>query len=257
MAHILTTSEELIGTITLDHQPKRNALSHALVEEVLAALRDFRETKVRVVILRAQPGCTVWSAGHDVDELPVSRRDPLGWDDPLRQLVREIETYPGPVIAMIDGGVWGGACEIVLACDLIVASLAASFGLPEVKRCLLAGGGGLHRLPRAIPRHIALELALTGEPVDASRAHTLGLLSRLVPQGAAVDAAVELAELINGNAPLAVRATRRLMLASHLATDAEAIDLVNDAYPELAKADDFDEGPRAFLEKRPPVWKGR
>ena len=111
MTYTLSQVTESIGTITLDHERRRNALSHALVEEVIAALRSFQKAKVRVVILRAKPGAKVFSAGHDIDELPESRRDPLGWDDPLRQLVREIENYPGPVIAMIEGGVWGGATE--------------------------------------------------------------------------------------------------------------------------------------------------
>src|SRR3954454_5718309 len=130
-----TTSEvtEFIGSITLDHEHRRNALSHALVEEVIAALRSFSESNVRVVILRAKPGAKVFSAGHDIDELPESRRDPLGWDDTLRQLVREIENFPGPVMAMVEGGVWGGATETVFACDLIVAAETATFAVTPAK----------------------------------------------------------------------------------------------------------------------------
>ena len=105
MPYILSEVAEAVGTITLDHERRRNALSHALVEEVIATLHSFQEANVRVVILRAKPGAKVFSAGHDIDELPASRRDPLGWDDPLRQLVREIENFPGPVIAMIEGSV--------------------------------------------------------------------------------------------------------------------------------------------------------
>ena len=133
MAYILTEVAESVGTITLDHERRRNALSLPLVEEVITALHSFRDAKVRVVILRAKPGVTVFSAGHDIDELPESRRDPLGWDDPLRQLVREIENYPGPVIAMIDGSVWGGATETVLACDVIVAAETATFAVTPAK----------------------------------------------------------------------------------------------------------------------------
>ena len=109
MAHILAELAGAVGTITLDHERRRNALSHALVEEVIAALQRFRGAKARVVILRARPGAKVFSAGHDIDELPEARRDPLGWDDPLRRLVREIEGFPGPAIAMVEGSVWGGA----------------------------------------------------------------------------------------------------------------------------------------------------
>src|SRR3954462_11722879 len=155
-----TTSEvtEFIGTITLDHERRRNALSHALVEEVITALNAFREESVRVVILRAKPGAKVFSAGHDVDELPESRRDPLGWDDPLRQLVREIENYPGPVIATVEGSVWGGATETVFACDLIVAAETATFAVTPAKLGLpihLGGGGQVDE--RALARHAVSE----------------------------------------------------------------------------------------------------
>jgi methylmalonyl-CoA decarboxylase len=95
----------------------------------VAALRSFCEAEIRVAILRAKPGSRVWSAGREVDELPTTRRDPLGWDDPLRQLVREIEAFPGPVIAMIEGSVWGGATETALVCDLIVAAETATFAV--------------------------------------------------------------------------------------------------------------------------------
>src|SRR5215217_1722044 len=125
MAYVLAEAADAIATVTLDHERRRNALSRALVEEIIAALGSFREARARVVILRARPGARVFSAGHDVDELAGGRRDPLGWDDPLRRLVREIEAYPGPVIAMVEGGVWGGATETVLACDLVVAAEGA------------------------------------------------------------------------------------------------------------------------------------
>jgi methylmalonyl-CoA decarboxylase len=102
MPHIVTALSGPIGTVTLDNEHRRNALSQAVVEEIIAALGSFRDAKARVVILRAKPGAKVFSAGHDVGELPESRRDPLGWADPLRQLVREIENFPGPVIAMVE-----------------------------------------------------------------------------------------------------------------------------------------------------------
>jgi methylmalonyl-CoA decarboxylase len=106
-----------IGIVTLDHPARRNALSAELVAAVVAALDRLEVDKARVAILRAARGVKVWSAGHDVGELPESRRDPLGWDDPLRHLVRRIELFPAPVIAMIEGTVWGGATETVFACD--------------------------------------------------------------------------------------------------------------------------------------------
>ncbi len=108
MPLIVTDLAAAIGTITLDNPAKRNALSEAMVDEIVAALAVFRERRARAVVLRARAGVTVWSAGHDVGELPEGGRDPLGWDDPLRNLIREIELCPAPVIAMIEGGVWAG-----------------------------------------------------------------------------------------------------------------------------------------------------
>ena len=143
MVHVLTEVADAIATVTLDHERRRNALSHALVEEVIGALRRIRDLKARVVILRARTGAKVFSAGHDIDELPEARRDPLGWDDPLRRLVREIEGFPGPVIAMIEGSVWGGATETVLACDVIVAAETSTFAVTPAKLGVPYNAGGM------------------------------------------------------------------------------------------------------------------
>jgi len=143
MPYTLSEVTDFIGTVTLDYERRRNALSHALVEEIIAALRSFREAKVRVVILRAKPGAKVFSAGHDIGELPQRGRDPLGWNDPLRQLVREIENFPGPVIAMIEGGVWGGATETVFACDMIIAAETATFAVTPAKLGVPYNVGGM------------------------------------------------------------------------------------------------------------------
>ena len=118
--HLEAKLDGAVGTLVLDHPEKRNALSRQLIDEVVETLSRFASECVRVVVLRAQPGTKVWSSGHDVAELPEGGRDPLGWDDPLRYLVRAIEEHPAPVIAMIEGGVWGGACEVAFACDLII-----------------------------------------------------------------------------------------------------------------------------------------
>jgi methylmalonyl-CoA decarboxylase len=181
MPHILTEVTDAIATITLDHERRRNALSAALVEEIVAALGSFRQAKARVVILRARPGAKVFSAGHDVDELPETRRDPLGWDDPLRQLVREIETYPGPVIAMVEGSVWGGATETVFACDLIVATEAATFAVTPAKLGVPYNVGGMLTFLNAASLRIAKEMIFTAQPVDAVRAERLGMINHVVP----------------------------------------------------------------------------
>ena len=163
-----------------------------------------------------------------------------------------------PIIAAVDGPALAGGTEIVLACDLVVASTEARFGIPEVKRSLVAAAGGLFRLPRKLPFNIAMELALTGDPISAERAHHFGLVNRLVEPGTALDAALELAEAISVNAPLAVRESRRLVLESITVTDdVEGVRQSGAALMGLAGTEDFAEGPMAFIEKRDPVWKGR
>ena len=161
MTFVVKTIEDSIGTIMLNHGQKRNALSQPLIADILEALTAFRQQNLRVIILRAQEGATVWSAGHDVSELPQGHRDPLGWDDPLRRLIREVENYPAPIIAMIEGSVWGGACEVAFACDLVIAADDTTFAITPAKLGVPYNLTGLLTFMNAISLHIVKELAFT------------------------------------------------------------------------------------------------
>jgi enoyl-CoA hydratase len=162
-----------------------------------------------------------------------------------------------PVIAAMEGPALAGGCEIALACDLIVASTEARFGLPEVKRSLVAAAGGLFRLPRVLPRKIALELIMTGDPIPAERAAQYGMVNDLCEPGQAFERAKALAERIVANAPLAVRESRAIALATTDAPDEEGWKRSAEGMANMAKTEDFWEGPKAFIEKREPQWKGR
>ena len=204
MQFIATMLDSHIGTITLNNAKKRNALSESLIQEVIAALADFKERKARVVVLRAQPGATVWSAGHDVGELPTGGRDPLGWDDPLRFLIREIEIFPAPVIAMIEGGVWGGACEAVFACDLIIAAPDTTFAVTPAKLGVPYNVSGMLTFLNATSMRIVKEMAFTAMPVGAERAERLGMINYVIAASELEAFTYEFANRIAQNAPLSI-----------------------------------------------------
>lgn len=162
-----------------------------------------------------------------------------------------------PIIAAVDGLATAGGLEIVLACDVVVATTRSAFGLAEVKRNLIAGAGGLFRLPRAVGQAVAMDAILTGEPIDARRAFDLGLVSRLVEPGAAYDEAMRVAAQIVAAAPLAVRASRKVVLAAATESDETLRRMSKQLLAEVLAAEDSEEGLAAFAEKRPPQWKGR
>ena len=161
-----------------------------------------------------------------------------------------------PVIAAVDGLATAGGCEIALACDMIIATTRSSFGLAEVKRNLIAAAGGLYRLPRALGERVAMEVILTGEPLPAQRAFDLGMVNHLVEPGEALNMAIALAEKISENAPLAVRASRRVVLAAATEDDDTLIGMTNEEFSVVLESSDTREGLQAFIEKRPPRWTG-
>jgi enoyl-CoA hydratase len=162
-----------------------------------------------------------------------------------------------PVIVAVDGLATAGGCEIVLAADLVVATTRSAFGLAEVKRNLIAGAGGLFRLPRAIGRAAAMEVILTGEPLSAQRAYELGLVNRLVEPGQAVEEATRLADQICAAAPLAVRASRKVVLASAYEDDETLKKMTNDGFAGIMASEDTKEGLAAFIEKRAANWQAK
>ncbi|MFZ8892404.1 MAG: enoyl-CoA hydratase-related protein [Ilumatobacteraceae bacterium] len=162
-----------------------------------------------------------------------------------------------PVIAAVDGLATAGGCELVLACDMLVASTRSAFGLAEATRNLIAGAGGLFRLPRAIGRAAAIEAILTGEPFSAQRAYELGMVNKLVEPNASLDAAIDLALRVCKAAPLAVWASRKIVLASETESDQNLIDMTNKEFAAVLASEDTKEGLTAFIEKRPPNWQGK
>lgn len=242
-----------VGLFTLDRPSARNAVSHEVSAELEAHLDAFEADEQAWVGIICGNG-PVFSAGADLKSVGQGKRI-----DTKKGGFAGLVRYPRtkPLIAAVDGAALAGGLEIVLSCDLVVASTQARFGIPEVKRSLIAGAGGLFRLPAAVARNVAMELALTGDPISAERAYGLGLVNELVEPGTVVEAAMTLAERISVNAPIAVRESRKVVLETHGVPEDEGWAVTRSHFKIVANTEDFQEGPRAFVEKRDPVWKGR
>ncbi len=249
---VLLERRERILIITINRPDQRNAVNAAVAQGIAGALDELdAESGLSVgVMTGAGKG---FSAGMDLKAFVAGERPHVEG----RGFAGIVQRPPEkPLIASVEGFAVAGGLEIALACDLIVAARGARLGVPEVKRSLVAAGGALLRLPRTLPRNVAMELALTGEPIDAQRAYELGLVNRLAEPGHALSDALALAETIAANGPLALSATKRVMVESADWPDGEFFDRQSEIVMPVMGSEDAREGARAFAEKRPPVWKG-
>lgn len=243
-----------VAIIRLDRVEARNAINPAMAEAIEGAIDRLEADDDLWVGVLTHAG-PVFCAGADLKEIAAGNGNKLGTErGGFGGIVLRERTKP--LIAAVDGHAVAGGTEIALSCDLRVASTASKFGIPEVKRSLVAAAGGLVRLPRVLPPAIAMELALTGDTLDAERAHHFGMVNVICEPGEAVAAALALAARITANAPLAVRASRQLVLDAPGQSDREGMKAAGKAMLDLTGTEDFAEGPKAFIEKREPVWKG-
>jgi enoyl-CoA hydratase len=233
----------------------RNAISPEVSQAMVGVLDELEaDDEVRAVVLTGTG--EVFSAGADLKVVASGRAMEIAnVKGNFAGVVRR--DFPKPLIAAVNGPALAGGCEIVLACDLVVASDTARFGIPEVQRGLMAAAGGLIRLPKRLPLAIALELAMTGEPIDAQRALQLGLVNRVVPPSEVVPTALALAERIAANSPIAVRLSRQLVREAAELDEAAGWKRTGELAAEAFGSGDAIEGATAFAEKRAPVWKSR
>jgi enoyl-CoA hydratase len=250
---VLTEEDGGVLTITLNRPRARNAVNQALAEGVGAALdRLDASDELRIAIITGAGG--TFSSGMDLKAFVTGERPWVG-DRGFAGIAQRAAEKP--LIAAVEGYALAGGFEIALACDLIVAASDARFGIPEVKRGLVAAAGGLIRLPKRIPYHLAMELALTGDPVEAPRAAEMGIVNRVTEPGQALAGARELAAGIVRNAPLALAASKRVVQRAQEWTEEEAWQRSGEIGGPVFGSDDAQEGARAFAEKREPRWKGR
>lgn len=245
---------DFVATITLDRPQVRNAIDLPTAMALERAIDDAEASDdVRVIVLAATG--PVFSAGMDLKALTSTGDRPVTKGRGAFGIAARPPEKP--TVAAVQGKALGGGLEIALTADVIVASSEAEFGLPEVKRGLIAAAGGVLRLPRRIPRNVALELIMTGTPISAQRAYELGLVNRVVPPGHALETARELAREIARNAPLAVRTSRWIVDNSVDWPVAEMFDRMQPKAQVIRDSRDAEEGARAFVEKRQPVWVGK
>jgi enoyl-CoA hydratase len=250
---VLTEERDGVLIVTLNRPRAKNAVNGAVARGVAAAMDtlDSRDD-LRVGVLTGAGG--TFCAGMDLKGFLTGENPQEGGRGFGGVAAKPPRT---PLIAAVEGWALAGGCEIVLSCDLVVAAEDAKFGIPEVKRGLVAAAGGVFRLPKRLPYHVAMELILTGEPILAPQAKEYGLVNRLTPSGGALEGALELAAQVAANGPLALAASKEMVRSSAGWTEEEAWAAQQElVYPVMA-SEDAREGATAFAEKRPPVWKGR
>jgi enoyl-CoA hydratase/carnithine racemase len=245
-----------LALVTLNRPAARNAVNKGVTAALSRIVKELEADPDVWVVILTGAGEHAFCAGADLRE--ISTAGPGGLvtrDGGFAGFVRAERSKPW--IAAVNGAALAGGCELALACDMIIAADGAQFGLPEATRGLAAVAGGLFRLTRAIPRAIAMELIATGRPISSEEAKRWGLVNDVVPKEAVVAAAVNLAKMIAANAPVAVRKSLMVARKAFDQTDDELFALSDDVIADLARTEDFKEGPRAFIEKRPAVWAGR
>ena len=268
MSHVIFEKRDGVAYVTLNRPEKRNAFSPEMIVRLVEVWADIAEDPTVRVVLLTGAGTQAFSSGGDLGTtipLMMRTRQPQGeWEERFaadrKQLYAAIlrnASFFKPVVAAINGHALAGGAEMILSTDLRVMSEDATIGVTEVRRGLIAGGGSLVRLARQVPWAQAMELALVGEPITARQALAIGLVNRVVPAGDVLATAEDLARRISLGAPVALAKTKEAMVRSNGLSLEEAFAIETECTKANAKTDDAKEGPRAFMEKRPPVFTGR
>lgn len=256
MPLVRTSFADSVGTVAFDRDAKRNALSAGLIAEMLAAFDDFRTRRARCLVLRSATAGKVWSAGHDVDELPRADVDPLPYSDPLEQLLRAVKAFPAPVIAMVQGSVWGGACDLVMACDLVYGDETCAFAITPAKLGLPYNIAGLLNFTSRLPLNVAKEMFFSAEPIPAARAERVGIVNRIVPAAELEGVVYGMARTFTTRSAAAIAAAKESMrvLSESVPINPATFEYLHGLRRDVYFGPDYHEGTSAFLEKRKPKF---
>jgi methylmalonyl-CoA decarboxylase len=258
MALVTVNLIDGVGTVTLNDIKHLNALSAQLIEDIINGIREVDRPDTRVVIIRAPRGVKVWSAGHDVKELPTNARDPKTYDDPLSRIVRYIQEFSRPVIAQVEGGVWGGACELIMSCDILIVSEKSTFAITPAKLGVAYNFAGVLNFIKNTSLAVMREMLFTAMPISAQRAKDVGLINHVVPSEKLEEITMEIANSIKRNSPLAISVIKEEMrvLSAAFPLNPEAFEKIQAGRRKVYNSRDYAEGISSFFEKRQPVFIG-
>ena len=245
-----------VGIVTMNNGSKLNTLSSQMVRGILDSLSRFESMDIHAVILRAASGARVWSAGHNINEIPLDGQDPVNWNVPFEKLLHRVRNFPMPIIGMIEGSVWGGACDLAMTCDILAGTSSSTFAITPAKLGLSYNTAGVNHFLGVLPVHIVKEMLFTAQPLSAEDAYRLGLLNRLVEPDQLEKTAMKIAEDIASRAPLAVRVLKKEMqrLTAGPGISPDDFEEIQGLRRIAYRSDDFQEGIKSFFEKRNPVF---
>jgi methylmalonyl-CoA decarboxylase len=231
-------------------------LSVQLIAETIAALDDFKANKARAVVLRSASAGKVWSAGHDVTELPEANVDPLPHSEPLEQLLRAVKAFPAPVIAMVHGSVWGGACDLVIACDLVYGDETAAFAITPAKLGLPYNVSGFLNFMSRLPLNVVKEMFFSADPITAERAERVGIVNQIVAADQLEDTVYAMARTLTTRSSRAIAAAKEAIraLSESVAVSPATFEYLHGMRRDVYFGPDYREGTQAFIEKRTPEF---
>jgi methylmalonyl-CoA decarboxylase len=247
-----------IGIATISNPPV-NSLSSDVCDKLLQSFDEFEKARVRAVIIGANPNSKIWSAGHDIREIPLDGHDAVTWTTGFERVLRRVRDCTVPVIAMLHSSVWGAACDLAVTCDLAIGTPKTTFAITPVKLGISYNTAGMSHFLGALPLHIIKEMVFTGNPLSAEDAYRLGLLNRLVSPEKLEATTMEMAQTIASRAPLAVSVVKAELssLSRGAPMSADEYEFIQSARRAAFRSDDLKEGVKAFFEKRPPVFQGK
>ncbi len=259
MNFIKTEEENGLAILSLFNIRKSNSLNLEMIDEMVAAFDAFEKRGIRVVVLRSHPDSKVWCAGLRIDQLPEAGLDDTPYEYALEKILKRIESFPGVVIAMIDGSVWGGGCELIFSCDILIGSPKASFAITPAKISAPYNPNQVNRVLQRVGSNIAMELFFTADVMDANRAAHLGILNHLTGEDELEPFTLYMARRILDNAPLAIQLIKNQVhqLATRTVEQLTQDNEMRVRIEQVYKSHDFLEGKRAFLEKRKPQFTGK